>query len=76
MDSNSTPTRVKLIRTLHAAPTSKAYTWSHVADEKKPKVKQEFQTIELAFNFYNANAGNVGLVQWIIIVEKEKEQMR
>ena len=44
------------------SPTSKAYT-PQVADEKKPKVKQEFRTIEEAFNFYNAYARDVGLGQ-------------
>ena len=56
------------------SPTSKAYT-PQVADGKKPKVK-EFCTIEEAFNFYNAYARNVGLVQGWIIVGKRREQMR
>ena len=40
-------------------PTSKVYA-PKVADEKKPKVKQEFQTIEEAFTFYNAYARECG----------------
>ena len=41
------------------SPTSKAYT-PQVTNEKKPKVKQEFCTIEEAFNFYNTYARECG----------------
>ena len=58
------------------SPTSKVYA-PQVAAEKKPKVKQEFQTIEEAFTFYNAYARECGFsARMNNSRKKKKEPMR